>query len=72
MERAGAGGGVHRGADGEGGGERQWGGGGGQQRGGGMEAVVAGWGQQWEFIQPLFRPSHHKYRSPKLLELKQS
>ena len=55
-------------ADEEGGGWQHWVGE--QQRGGGNSA--GGGGQQWGRLQPKNRPSHHKYKSSKQFELKQS
>ena len=63
LERGHGGGGGGGGADGEGGDGQQWGGG--QQRGGGgSKAGVS--------LTSKNRPLHHKYKSPKQFELKQS
>ena len=61
------------GADGEGGGGQQWVGGGQQRVGGGVRGNSGGGSTVGVgCLQPFFRPSHHKYRSPKQFELKQS
>ena len=59
---------VHRGANGKGGGGQQWGGGNGVMGGGGN----IGGSTVGVSSTSKNRPSHHKYKSPKQFELKQS
>ena len=64
--RGGGGLGVHRGADGKGGAGQHWGGG--QQRGGG----AIGGSTVGVSSTSKNRPSHHKFKSTKQFELRQS
>ena len=61
---------MHGGADG--GGDSRVGGGGGQQCGGGAIVGGSAVGGVGRGLQPKNRPLHHKYKTPKLFELKQS